>query len=300
LIHSVHPHPALLRKPKNLTEDTIDPISAELADAFGIQSRMFPTVLPAIPSLDQAYDRRAAREMTGDYFDCFAMPEGNLCLAIGEVSGKGMPAALMTPVLHSLVRGMGTKNEQPLAEMVRMTGETFSRICPEGCLASLFVAELDTGRGRLRYVNAGHEPALVVRTTANRERTILLEATGPMIGMLRPFRYQERVCMLGPGDLLVAMTDGICDAEFPGGKVWGRDHLLRVIHECEELPARAIVDEIFAQLDRATQNTGEQDDMTLWLCRMRRETKRPLLMADSSCEELPQGERLADMIGAVA
>jgi phosphoserine phosphatase RsbU/P len=301
LIHSTQPHPALLGIPKNqFTDDIVDSFSADVADALGVQSRMFPAALPAIASLDQAYDWRAVQEVTGDYFDCFATPEGVLCLAIGEVTGGGMAAALMTPVLHSLVRGIGMNEEKPLADMIRMIGETFSRICPEGCLATLLIAEVDSARRRLRYVNAGHEPALVIRTTADRERTILLEATGPMIGMLRPFRYRERVCMLAPGDLLVAMTDGVCDAEVPGGQVWGRDHLLSVIRECEGLPARAIVDEIFTQLDRAAQSAGAQDDMTLWLGRLRQEAKRPLLKADSSCEELQQGEWLADMIGAVA
>jgi sigma-B regulation protein RsbU (phosphoserine phosphatase) len=203
-----------------------------------------------------------------------------------------MPAALMTPVLHSLVRGIGVAKDQPLAELVRTIGETFSRLCPDGCYATLFIGAIDAAQGRLRYVNAGHEPPLVVRSAAHRKRTLLLEATGPMLGLLRRVRYHERACMLAPGDVLVAMTDGVCDAESSGGQVWGRDRLLQVIQRCDDSPARAVVEEIFSELDRATRGTTVQDDMTLWLGRLKGEAQKPRLLADHIREEEPQNESL--------
>lgn len=272
---------------------------AGLNDALGVQSRMFPAVLPPIPLLDHAHDSRTAGELTGDYFDCFAMPGGSLGLAIGEVSGKGMSAALMTSVLHSMVRGIGMSTDRSLVEGIYKIDEIFSRICPEGCFASLFVAEVDPARHRLRYVNAGQEPPLLLRSTGHRERAMLLEATGPVLGLLRHCRYHQRVCILEPGDVLVAMTDGICDAEDSSGRVWGRDHLLRVIRHCDGLSARAVVEEIFAELDRATEGTVTQDDRTLWLGHVRRQEERPRVLSESMLEK-PETEFAGDLVAAVA
>ncbi len=280
-IHSFHRHPLYDPSEDLPIQPAGDSCLLELRDTVKVQTRMFPAVLPAVPLIDHALDWRTARELTSDYFDCFAMPGGSLGLAIGEVSGRGMAAALMTPVLHGMVRGMGMAGDRSLMEMVSKIDETFSRICPEGCFATLFVAEIDPARRRLRYVNAGHEPPLVVRTAKHREHTILLEATGSVIGMLRHSRCRERVCSMAPDDVVVAMTDGVCDAENADGQVWGRERLLGIIHECEGLPATYIVEEIFTALDRATEGAAIHNDMTLWLGHLQNEVKRPRSLVET-------------------
>ena len=113
------------------------------------------------------------------------MNDGNLGLAVGDVCGKDVPAALLTSSLHSMIRALRFARTFSLKTLVRNIDKLFSEICPDNCYATLFVGEYDPSSGRLHYVNAGHEPPFVLRKTGPHFQTIFLEASGPVIGMLR-------------------------------------------------------------------------------------------------------------------
>jgi len=193
----------------------------ELELARTVQERIFPTVRPVIPGLDYFADWRPAREVSGDYIDYFEMSNGNLGLAVGDVSGKGVPAALLTSSLHSMIRALRLAKSSSLRMLVRTIDKLFAEICPDTCYATLFVSEYDPESGQLRYVNAGHEPPFILRRHGNHFQTVFLESGGPVIGMLHDASYREGVVTLRPGDLLVAYTDGVYESANASGEQWG-------------------------------------------------------------------------------
>ena len=207
-----------------------------------VQSRTFPTSRPRIAGLDYYSDWRPARGLSGDYLDYFELPDGNLGLAIGDVAGKGLAAALLTSSLHSLARALRHYQHGSLAELTAAIDELFYEVCPDSSYATMFVARYDPARRYLHYVNAGHEPPVVLRKTANGYRPVALEPTGPVVGMLRKSRFQENVVSLAPGDLLVAYTDGLCETVNARGDEWGFERMVATIQSCSYRKARDIVD----------------------------------------------------------
>ncbi|HWB84336.1 MAG TPA: GAF domain-containing SpoIIE family protein phosphatase [Bryobacteraceae bacterium] len=233
-----------------------------------VQSRIFPTARPTIPGLDYYSDWRPALGASGDYLDYFEMTEGNLGLAIGNVSGKGLPAALLASSLHSMVRALRLSQPCDLSELVTQIDESFTEMCPDNCYATLFVARYDPLQRRLHYVNAGHELPFILRKRGRSYRTIRLESGGPVIGMLRKPGYREGSVALNPGDLLVAYTDGLCEVTNPLGEEWGWRRLLEAIESCGGRTARDLVDYVIASAEKFAEGAPQGDDMTLWLGRV--------------------------------
>jgi len=240
----------------------------EMEIARDVQDRIFPAERPRIPGLDYYGDWRPARGLSGDYLDYFEMAEGNLGLAIGDVAGKGLAAALLTSSLHSMARALRLSHSGSLADLVAAIDEMFYEICPDNSYATLFVARYDPSRGLLHYVNAGHEPPLLLRKTGAQFRTVVLESSGPVIGMLRKSTYRENVVSLGPGDFLVAYTDGLCEAANARGEEWGFRRLLDTIQACRHQRARDIVDRVLESAEHFAAGCPQFDDMTLWLGRI--------------------------------
>jgi phosphoserine phosphatase RsbU/P len=253
----------------------------EVELAREVQNRIFPTVRPGIPGLDYYSDWRPAWGLSGDYVDYFTMEQGDLCLTIGDVAGKGLPAALLTSSLHSMVRALRLSPGRSLPELMTTIDELFCEICPNNCYATLFIARYDPRTRRLAYVNAGHETPLVLRKDGRNDRTIPLQRGGPVIGMLRKAAYREGVVSLNPGDMLVACTDGLCDAMNPGGEEWGWRRLVETILACGRRRARDIVDQVMKAAERFAAGTPQFDDMTLWLGRVEEaHTLCPLLRTE--------------------
>jgi sigma-B regulation protein RsbU (phosphoserine phosphatase) len=253
--------------------ETVPPTGADYQDgemelAREVQNRTFPTTRPRIAGLDYYSDWRPARGLSGDYLDYFELPEGNLGLAIGDVAGKGMAAALLTSSLHSLTRALRPWQRGSLPALTASIDELFYEVCPDSSYATMFVARLDAARGLLHYVNAGHEPPVVLRKTASGYRPVALEATGPVIGMLRKPAFQENVVSLAPGDLLVAYTDGLCETTNSRGEEWGFRRLLATIQACGYRKAHDIVDQVLETAAAFAGGCPQYDDMTLWLGRI--------------------------------
>jgi sigma-B regulation protein RsbU (phosphoserine phosphatase) len=150
----------------------------EVEIAREVQQRIFPAKRPRIRGLDYYSDWRPARSLSGDYLDHFEMPDGNLGILIGDVAGKGVAAALLTSSLHSMMKALRGSGAWNVPELVTAVDELFYEICPDRSYASLFAARYDPSRGVLHYVNAGHEPPVVLRKTAAGYRPVMLEATG--------------------------------------------------------------------------------------------------------------------------
>src|SRR5580692_5218160 len=247
----------------------------EMDLAREVQNRAFPTTRPRIAGLDYYSDWRPARGLSGDYLDYFELPEGNLGLAIGDVSGKGLAAALMTSSLHSLARALRHYQHGSLSDLTAAIDELFYEVCPDSSYATMFVARYDPVRRLLHYVNAGHEPPVLLRKTATGHRPVALEPTGPVIGMLRKSCFQENVVSLAPGDLLVAYTDGLCETLNHRGEEWGFRRLMTAIHACSYRRARDIVERILETAETFAGGCPQHDDMTVWLGRIEDTVCRP-------------------------
>jgi phosphoserine phosphatase RsbU/P len=241
---------------------------AELDAALNVQERIFPTARPVVPGLDYFGDWRPARGVGGDYIDYFEMNDGNLGVAVGDVCGKGVPSALLTSSLHSMIRGLRCARKFRLKTLVQTIDKLFCEICPDNCYATLFVGEYDPLSGQLRYVNAGHEPPFVLRKQGRLFQTVFLEATGPMIGMLRPTTYREGMVSLRPGDVLVAYTDGLCDTTSRVGEEWGWQRFLKTVEECSDQRARDIVEGVMRAAEAFAGGAPQHDDVTLFVGRV--------------------------------
>jgi sigma-B regulation protein RsbU (phosphoserine phosphatase) len=246
-----------------------------------IQNRAFRNMRPRVAGLDYYSDWRPARGLSGDYLDYFELPEGNLGLAIGDVAGRGLAAALLTSSLHSLARALRHHQHGSLADLTAAIDELFYEVCPDSSYATMFVARYDPGRRFLHYVNAGHEPPVVLRKTATGYRPVALEPTGPVIGMLRKSAFHENVVSLAPGDLLVAYTDGLCETVNARGEEWGFGRLISTIQACSYRKAHDIVDRVLDTAEAFAGGCAQQDDMTLWLGRIEETDFRTLAPAES-------------------
>ncbi len=250
-----------------------------------VQDRIFPSARPSIPNLDYYSDSRRAHSVSGDYLDYFEVDVGNLCLAIGDVAGKGLHAALLTASLHSIVRALRFSRTGSLANFVAAVDELLREVCPDDCHTTLFVGRYDPLSGRLHYVNAGHEPPFVLRNNGRRYRTIRLESGGPVLGLVRRPAYREGVVSLNPGDLLVAYTDGVCEAANQQGEEWGWRRFREAIQSGGRQPVRDTVERVWEAVDEFAAGAPQFDDMTLWIGRVDEADWRPVLRA-AECEEL--------------
>jgi phosphoserine phosphatase RsbU/P len=190
----------------------------------------------------------------------FGIEEGRLLLALGDVSGKGTGAALLMTVLRAAVRGHWT--ERSLSEAVARINRTVCQNVPTNKYVTFFMASLDPASGRIEYVNAGHNPPLLVRADGTVEK---LEEGGMVLGMFEGVPYADGQAEMQPGDTLLVFSDGVTetwsaendDLEF------GEEGLMRVAVEGRSLDAAGLRDQILRELVRFAAGAKATDDRTL-------------------------------------
>jgi len=260
--------------------DGADSREWEMEMAREVQHRAFPRSHPQIAGLDYYGDWRPASGLSSDYLDYFELPEGNLGLAMGDVAGKGLAAALLTSNLHGLARAL-RPGYGSLAGLASAIDELFYEVCPDSSYATMFIARHDPARRLLHYVNAGHEPPVVLRKTARGYWPVELEPTGPVIGMLRKSSFEEGAISLAPGDILVAYTDGLCETVNAHGEPWGFQRMLAAIQASSFRSARDIVERVLETAEQYGSGAPRYDDMTLWLGRVEDSASRTLTFDES-------------------
>ncbi len=256
--------------------------------ARDLQNRIFPSSRISIPGLDYFGDWRPASgsaASAGDYLDYFEIDGGNLFLAIGDVAAAGPETAMLTSALHSTLRALRHQAGGNLPALVGTVDELFCEICPDNSYATLFVARYDPIRSRLHYVNAGHEPPIVLRKRRGQHRAIRLECGGPWIGMLRKSPYREGTISLENGDLLAVYTDGLCESRNAAGEEWGCGRLIESLQSRGPRRARDLVTRVFDAVERFTTGAERDQDMTLWLGAIEDVQRLPALRIADYCEE---------------
>jgi sigma-B regulation protein RsbU (phosphoserine phosphatase) len=241
-------------------------MNRELEIAREVQEHLFPQRLPAVVGLDYCGRCRPAREVGGDYYDFLELPEGRLGIAIGDVSGKGMGAALMMASLEASLRALASVVDDP-AELMERVNSLVCQASAENLYATLFYGQYDPASRRLSYVNAGHNPPVVVRNCAGTYQVLRLETGGPVIGFL-PHRYQRGIFSHETGDLVVLFTDGVSESMNVHYEEWGEERLIEFTKTCHGLPAPEGMRRILAAAEAFAGGASQHDDMTLVVLRV--------------------------------
>ena len=236
----------------------------ELEIAREVQEQLFPQELPRAPGLELAGHCRPARGVGGDYYDFLALGPDRLGLAIGDVSGKGIPAALLMASLQASLRGQASFGTRDLAELMERVNKLICASSSPNRDATFFDAEYSPSTRRLAYVNAGHNAPMLLRADGRLER---LEAGGPVVGLIELASYAAAEVELRPGDVLLGYTDGLSEAMDPAEQEWGEERLAQALRSAAALPAGQAVERLMAEADAFAAGAPQHDDMTLLVVR---------------------------------
>jgi phosphoserine phosphatase RsbU/P len=240
----------------------------ELEIAREVQQRLFPQKLPPVPGLDYAGACRPALGVGGDYYDFLALPDGYLGIALGDVSGKGIAAALMMATLQASLRSEAMRGSRDLGQMISGVNHLVSEASTANRYATFFYAQYEPEGRTLNYVNAGHNPPLLFRRNANGFHVMRLEVGGTVIGLLGSFPFEQASVTLEPGDLLVLYTDGVSEAMNPQDEEWGEARMTETIERCQGLSAAQTLEFVVAGADAFASGAPQHDDMTLVVLRV--------------------------------
>src|SRR6266852_1887983 len=240
----------------------------ELDLARDVQQRLFPQVYPQIAGLDYAGACRPALGVGGDYYDFIRLSDAELGIAIGDVSGKGIPAALLMATLRAYLHGQTRHRVTDLADVMVNLNRLVYDSSSANRYATFFYAQYDASTRVLEYVNAGHNPPLIFRTRHDRHDVVRLETGGPVIGLMPDCSYSHGNVTLEEGDVLVLFTDGISEAMNAAGEEWGEERLTQVIGANRALPARELIEHITRKSDEFVAGAPQYDDMTLIAARV--------------------------------
>ena len=235
----------------------------ELETARDVQRCLLPQARPGIDGLDFAGVSRAALGVTGDYYHLVPLPGNRLAVAIGDVCGKGVPAALGMAALRAYLHGATARHQADPRALVTMVNDLVYESVPVGRFATLFYGVYDRATRVLEYVNAGHLPPVLVRGCESECRRERLTAGGPAIGLMPGADYASGHVALAPGDLLAAFTDGISEALNLDGDEWGEERLLALIARSTHHGAREIVDTVLGAAEEFALGAAQHDDMTV-------------------------------------
>ncbi|PWU11531.1 MAG: hypothetical protein C5B51_02515 [Terriglobia bacterium] len=234
-------------------------LKRDLSQAAEIQRRILPETAPQVSGLELAGFNVPCRTVGGDYYGFVTYPSGRVGLALGDVSGKGMPAALMVMQFEARFRALVEETEQPANLVIRLNKITCAN-CPSNRFITFFFGVLDPRTGRLSFANAGHNPPIVVRTSGEVE---MLDGGGPVLGVLSIAPYSEQETQLAAGDLLVVYSDGVTEAGNTVEEEYGEQRLIEVLRSRRADSPNAIVSAVMESLNRFTLGAPQADDITL-------------------------------------
>lgn len=246
---------------------TRERLNRELEIAREVQQHLFPQHFPAIPGLDYSGICRPAREVGGDYYDFLELPEGRLGIAIGDVSGKGIGASLMMASLGASLRGQAAVVEN-LTQLIERVNNLVYQASTANRYATFFYAEYNPGNRQLSFVNAGHNPPVIVRRSNRGYEVFRLDASGLPIGLLPKSSYEQGAFALESGDLLVLFTDGISESMNSDDEEWGEERLIELAKTCTGMPAIEAMNCIVTAAQSFAAGAPQHDDMTVVVLRV--------------------------------
>jgi serine phosphatase RsbU (regulator of sigma subunit) len=235
----------------------------ELEIAKQVQARLFPQSSPRLSSLDYAGICLQAREVGGDYYDFLDLGQDRLGLVIGDISGKGIAAALLMANLQANLRSQCAIALDHPRRMLRSVNRLFYENTSDNAYATLVFALYDETARRLRYANCGHHSALILRGDGTLER---LDSTCTVLGLFREWECSMEERELRPGDTFMLYTDGITESFNEAGEEFGEQRLADALRRHRELPPQALLAAIVEEVRQFSPHE-QHDDITLIVAR---------------------------------
>lgn len=246
-----------------------DRMRQELETARAIQVRLLPSVSPVLAGFQVVGASIPSREIGGDYFDFLAQGQDKIGIAIGDVSGKGMPAALLMSNLQASLHGQ-VLHPSTVSEVVARVNDLMVRSTDPHMFATFFYGLLDVSQATFTCTNAGHNPPILLRADGSLEE---LTTGGLLLGMISDKVYLQDTVTLAPGEIIVLYTDGITEAVGPSADeddyeaMFGEEALYEVLKRNRHLPAGGIKDAILEAVAAHTSGVAQSDDITLVVIR---------------------------------
>ncbi len=237
-----------------------DELATEVALAAEVQEHLLAARVAPGNACDIAAKTWPAKQVGGDYYDFIDLGDGQLSVVIADISGKGLPAAMLMPAAQISLRTLASGGKA-MDLILKEFNEVLYQATDRGRYATLFYGTLDQVSGRIRYVNAGHVPGLLFRG-ANRE-VEKLETGGPPVGLFPDATFTIGEAQFGAGDLLILYTDGLTDAENCKGEAFGDGHLVECVRSLPDIASEQLIDSIYSALARFTCGPTLPDDLTI-------------------------------------
>jgi len=245
-------------------------LERELQLASEIQQRFQPTAPPQVLGYELQGISFPCYEIGGDYYDFIQRDDGRLIIALGDVSGKGTAAALLMSSLHAAVHAQSASHDS-IVETISAVNRYLADNIPPNRFVTPFSAELEPQSGSVCFLNAGHNPPLIIHSAGTVEQ---LASGGLPLGIRRDAEYREGRTQMQAGDVLVIYSDGVTEAASPSGEEFGPTRLYEVVSRNVDASAAGIRDRIESALTKFAQGTRAGDDITLVIVKRQAETKR--------------------------
>lgn len=231
-----------------------------------VQQRLLSRDVPTFGDVECSAMCRQAGAVGGDFYDVLRLPTGELRFTIGDVSGKGLGAALMMASLQATLRAEARHATGDLATLIAAANELFHEASLEHYYSTLFYAIFDPSSRMMRYVNAGQVPPMIVR---KKQYDIeWLDRGGPPVGILPNCVYDVGSVALSPSDVVLAYTDGVIETQNASGEQWGIERLVRMVKESENRAPIKLRSEITEAVEVFSHDATQRDDMALVIMRV--------------------------------
>lgn len=237
----------------------------ELEIARQVQARLFPQTSSSLRTLEYAGICLQARAVGGDYYDFLEFSPGRVGLIVGDIAGKGMGAALLMASLHASLRSQSATALDDPQKLLRSVNQFFYKNTADGAYATLFFSEYDDESRRLRYVNCGHWPALLLRRNGHLEQ---LHATSTPLGLFEEWDCAILERQLSPGDVLALYSDGVTESLNAAGEEFGASRLIENLRRSRDLSSEAWLTSMVSQIRQFSPNE-QRDDITLVIAKSR-------------------------------
>lgn len=239
-----------------------DRTTQELEIAGRIQSKILPEKPPSLQGWDISASLESAYETSGDFYDFIPLAYGKWGIVLGDVASKGLGAAIFMAFANSLIRTYATHYPIMPAMMMHAVNERLHADTRSGMFVTTFFGVLDPQNGRLIYVNAGHNPPILV--SSNKGKPVdQLAPTGAALGIFKESTWQQKMIKFSPGDVLLMYTDGITEAQNARGDFFDDGRLLDVLRANRERPAKEIQRAVLNAVKRFTGSSAHADDIAL-------------------------------------
>jgi serine phosphatase RsbU (regulator of sigma subunit)/CheY-like chemotaxis protein len=240
-----------------------DRMQEELNVGREIQMSMIPLKFPPFPGHDE-FDIYAtlvpAREVGGDFYDFFFVDENHLCFCVGDVSGKGVPAALFMAVTKALIKSRAA-DDHSTARILTHVNDELSQDNPSSMFVTVFAAILNIATGEFTYTNAGHNPPYIKQPDGSIRA--LTERHGPIVGAMSEMAYAEATTHLSCGDLVLLFTDGVTEAMDVGGNLYSDARLEKLLQDNALETVEDTVDTVLSSVKAFEAGADQADDITI-------------------------------------